>query len=235
MAEVKFNDAEFRKLAEAAANAGLDRCAQAAAQHMRDTLSHSAGRFATSSPGSPPNYRRGTLRKSIEGHLIGHLKSAAGATGKAPYARIQETGGTIRPRTGKYLPVPVNEAAMRLSETKAATIENIVGVSGTGFLKLGQGLRQLNLQFIPGRNGKSPLLMGRDAFSFKWKFGSKSSGGTGMLGFKHVPVWVLKRSVRLPPRPWARPSVERNRANILDQFCRRASRVLGQSVRATYG
>jgi hypothetical protein len=100
---------------------------------------------------------------------------------------------------------------MRLSETNAGVTTFFEGASGTGWLKRG-GLRQLNLIVIKSKTG-ALLLMGKSPTKVRWNVGVG-----GWLGSTAVPVWVLKKSVTLPARPWAVPALQKNKPYILEQF-----------------
>ena len=63
------------------------------------------------------NVRTGRLRGSIQGtaeeiggQLSIVLRAGTPDGGRIPYARIHEEGGTIRPKTGRYLKIPVGPA-----------------------------------------------------------------------------------------------------------------------------
>ena len=94
------------------------------------------------------NVRTGRLRASIRStveQVSGDLAIVlrAGTDGGAvPYARIQEEGGTIRPKKGKYLKIPVGPA-----------------LTGAGVSRLPPG-RSGDFRFVPTPRGG--VLVGRD-------------------------------------------------------------------------
>ena len=94
------------------------------------------------------NVHSGRLRASIRGtveQVSGDLAIVlrAGTDGGAvPYARIQEEGGTIRPKKGKYLKIPVGPA-----------------LTGAGVSRLPPG-RSGDFRFVPTPRGG--VLVGRD-------------------------------------------------------------------------
>jgi len=79
----------------AAATPAAEAMGEAVAREARSQLSrssHPPGTPTTSMPGSPPATVTGRLRDSVEVRVIGEGAVQVGAT--APYARIQELGGT---------------------------------------------------------------------------------------------------------------------------------------------
>lgn len=102
-----------------ALNAGLTAAARAASGFIKRGMSRGS-RFAGSAPGTPPNVQRAGLRNAVSYTASTRFKSSVGAAATVPYAAIQEFGGTIRPKTARALPVPVNHAAKRHME-KAGT------------------------------------------------------------------------------------------------------------------
>lgn len=95
--------------------------------------------------------RTGRLRQSVRAVVEGEgatllVRLRAGA-GKADlnYARIQEEGGVIRPKRGKFLTIPLGAAMTR------------AGVTRGEFLKIG-GLRTVPGLFVVHTPGHSPVL-----------------------------------------------------------------------------
>lgn len=221
MATVEFNNLpKFNATVIESLNRGLTRAADALAGRMKESMSTS-GRYTASPPGSPPNVRRGGLRNSIHGTQGVNLSSSAGSG--IDYALTQERGGVLRPRVGKFLPVPINVPAMRQSEKFGSVTQYIQGVSGVGFLRSG-GLRQLDLIVIRSKGG-GLFLMGKSPVKVRWNVGKG-----GWLGSNAVPVWALKRSITLPARPWAKPALEKNRGYILEQFSLGAARAMREGL-----
>lgn len=202
--------ARFYKAIHTAANAGLTRAAtelKVWAQRGMGNRSH--GRGISSPPGTPPHVQRGDLLGSVSSTISTVLKASAGSN--HPSAMMHEKGGTIRATRSKYLPVPLNLAAQRLLERSGATTQFINGPSGgTGWLTSG-GLRNsgVQLDFIP-RPGKPPLLVGRQG---PRRAVGIMRGGGFMDG---TPVFILKKSIRLPARPWLMPALDKNRKAIYE-------------------
>lgn len=183
---------QFRRAIHKAGNAGLTQAAyQGATQMIRGM---GAGpRWQGSLPGMPPNVQRGFLRNSIGYVPSRNLRSAAGAT--ARHAIVHEFGATITAKRVKYLPIPVNVAARRLLEQLG-----------------GRSLRTQNMQIRRGRNG-TLLLVGRSRVRAVRYVGNGRKVDAG-----GEPVFVLRRSLVLPPRPWARPAVFGNPGPIVAAF-----------------
>ncbi len=99
----------------------------------------------SSSPGSPPHRLTGALGQSIQTDLRGiREKNPRVRVGPSlfivPYARIQELGGTIVPRKGKALAVPIGAEGRKAARDA------------------GGSLRSLDLIFIKRKGGQAPLL-----------------------------------------------------------------------------
>lgn len=168
-----------------AVNAGVTAAAARGASFMRTGMS-TGPRWSGSVPGSPPNVQRGGLRNSIFHTASVNFRASAGSN--APYALVHERGGTIFPKNVKYLPIPANIAARRLLEKLG-----------------GRSLRAEDMNFIPGRNGKPPMLIGHKRVrAVRYLRGGwrKDVGGE--------PVFVLKKSLTLKARPWCLPAVRKN-------------------------
>ncbi len=175
MTTFDWNDGDFlRRLAEA-----VDKGATEMAIIGADTAARSFGTDhggVASLAGMAPNTQTGNLRNSI----VYVTPQAKGTPGFAAYgtnlvySRILEFGGTIRPKTAKALPVPINGAARAMLR------------------KLnGRSLRTFKL-VLTKRPGKEPILV------------EKTPTGRDK---KNGAVFVLKRSVRIRPRPYLTPSL----------------------------
>ncbi len=221
-----FNPERFLKASVEAVNAGLTNAALAGAKFMKEGMS-TTGRYTSSSPGSPPNVRRNGLRGSIH-----HTKSTAfvaSAGSNLPYALIQEKGGVIRPKRGKFIPVPLNIPAMRQMEKfgGATATEFFAGAGGsTGYIStFNGGIRRLDLHVEKSKNG-TLFLVGKRPVRVRWVIGDMR------LTDKSIPRWILKRQVRLPARPWCMVAVTKNRPAIMQHAALSASAVF---VKAGFG
>lgn len=130
-----------------------------------------------STPGNPPAKRTGALARSIQ--AVNITKNPLMPTYRVGtnnvYARIQEYGGRIRAKKGKFLPIPV-------------------GVEGQRAAKAANGdIRKLNLRLVRTKGGK--LLLVKDEAGTK-----KGKGARSQI------LFVLKKEVYLPPRPYIRPA-----------------------------
>jgi hypothetical protein len=189
--------AEFRRNPQIAAtlrralDVGARRAAQSCASLVRINLGRGA-RGTPSMPGSPPNVQTGLLRNSVGTKAIGPAHHRMIVTAK--YARAQEFGHPgIVPKRGKYLPVPVNYIAQVLLKRSGGNLR----------AALPDG------KFIP-RKGKDPLLVGRSVQKTQRGY----ANGKAVID-KGVPVFVLKKRVVLPARPFVRPVLVSRRADFI--------------------
>lgn len=92
---------------ERAIGTGLAACGTAVRTDAKASMGSMHG-GKPSAPGSPPNRQQGALSRSISSVVEGRT---ARVGSNLAYARIQEKGGTIRPRNGRFLWVPINARA----------------------------------------------------------------------------------------------------------------------------
>lgn len=152
-----------------------------------------AGRFASSPEGSPPSIKRGGLRNSIQVQASGQLASVVGSNIK--YGAVHEFGGAIKAKNVRFLPVPVNDAARRLHESKGM-----------------QSLRAYSMRLIVPMFGKQALLVG-DAGVRTQQYVTGADGKRKTIIRKDQPVFVLKKSIRVKKRPFMAPALARARGN----------------------
>lgn len=122
--------------------------------------------------------RTGALRRSYASKTRGRglalsLIASVGSAQTAKYARLQEEGGTITPKRGKYLTVPLREnytAAGRVRFQSAAALKNDPSVETFLF-----------------RSGKGNLIIARRL--------KRKRNGSNIQ-----PLWVLVKSVKVKPR-----------------------------------
>lgn len=182
----------------------------AALQHKNlvDRSWSKTGRHLPSTPGSPPNIRRGILRQATTIAPGRNGRSSSGIRKGVPYARTLELGGRIRAKGGGSLAVPVNDQARRLSED-------------------GVKLRSLDLVMIKPR-GRAPFLVAKS----KMKVTTYPGGGRKVT--RNVePVWVLKKSVYIKARPYLRPRAKD--PSIAAAFHRGAERYIKDYTRVAVG
>ena len=115
----------FQGLAREGVKRGNMAVAKLAQNSMRDNFSRT-GRYTSSAPGMPPNIRRGFLRRSIQVRPKGDM--SAEVWSDSAYAMIHEKGGIIRPKTRKYLTIPLNDAAIPASQLNHISKITIDGV-----------------------------------------------------------------------------------------------------------
>lgn len=201
---VNWRGDDFRARMYEAVNAGLTDAARTHANIVRGSFS-GIGRYVPSAPGTPPNVRRGFLRGGVTYTPSVNLRAASGVRRGIPYAAVHEFGGVVRAARSRYLPVPVNAQAMRINERKgSASLRSVL--SGARVFRSKRG----NLVLV----GPSRV---RVLTGYR---GGRAVHDTS------VPVWVLRRSVRMPRRAYMRPAYVRNKQEIWSAAIRTARRVL---------
>jgi hypothetical protein len=175
----------FQGLAREGVKRGNMAVAKLAQNSMRDNFSR-VGRYKSSAPGTPPNIRRGFLRRSIQVRPKGDM--SAEVWSDAVYAKILDRGGVIRPKTSKYLVVPVNNAARRFSEVKQGS------------------LRNYPFSFQKSKNGRL-FLVGN--FSKSAGYYTNSKGKRVRVTPKSEPRFILKKSIQIARRPFIQPTLDR--------------------------
>lgn len=171
------------------------------------------GRLTSSAPGTPPANRRGKLRESIQAQRSSKPMTAIVGAGQR-YGGVLETGNWGRPitaKTTKYLPVPINDAAKRLHESK-----------GT------QSLRAFDMRFIKPMFGRQALLVGNAGVRTELNV-TDSKGVRRKVIRKDQPVFVLKRSITIKPRPFLVPALKEAKGN--DQVWKGFSRAVNAGLR----
>lgn len=161
-----------------AAQKGLMAVAVGLQREIKRTLNRSSSqRGATpSAPGQPPAKDTGTLGRSIQIDATNPEKLRVGTN--LVYAKIQEFGGTIRPKKVKMIPVPVNQRArdlMRKYPGGLRDIPNLSRIESAGGIYIIEKLQK--------KRGKQVR---------------------EVIG----AVWHLRNSVRLAARPYMRPSLQ---------------------------
>lgn len=157
-----------------AATTGVGRAADVFVRRIKESFVKTSW-FNPAPAGGPPGTVNNRLRNSIQKTPPANGETIIGTNEK--YARIHEFGGLIKPKTKKYLTIPVN--------IQAATIR-----ANTKDLKTVPGLR-----FQKGRHPGIAFIF-QDVTTGKGK--KRVMAGTLM--------YVLKRSVRMPARPFLRPA-----------------------------
>ncbi len=117
----------------------------------------------------------------------------------SPYARIHETGGTIRPKRRRALAIPLRAAKTEAGATKGEAVRVMArtttfGVGGTGVRKPGR--------LVTVRKGERSLYARTDLTFIKTRKGTAllvKRIGEGRAA-KIVPMYVLKGAVRIPAR-----------------------------------
>lgn len=116
MAGVTFKDREFRGLAKQFPRKTFKEIKRT----MKFLKSDFEGKFQNKRLRGRPGLKKrsGSLARSLDGRVVGDslrdlgfFMQIGGAT--APYARIHEEGGTIRPKKGRFLTIPLRAAMVR--------------------------------------------------------------------------------------------------------------------------
>ena len=134
--------------------------------------------------------RTGALRSSIGGRVIGtrlgnlEAKMRVGG-GRAGYARIQEAGGVITPQKRQFLTVPLSNALRPNTGTLKPSAKIRKGAKGS---KTALGPTVI----LPGR---------RDPIVYVRRNTQRDKG-------RLMPLYVLKRSVRIQPRLGAKEKLD---------------------------
>jgi hypothetical protein len=187
----------FLRAVEEASHVGLLQAGLVVNRQMQRSLSGSS----PSSPGSPPGTADGGLRRSIMTVTVAPLHVRVGSN--VFYGAVQETGNWGRPIVPvrkKFLLIPLSREARRIYRNQA----------GSGPGKSARNIPGLKL--IP-RRGKPPLLV-------------KEQGKTNGARWAWKPLFILKKSVKLPKRPWALPALMATRTQLPGVFASAAGRHL---------
>lgn len=181
---VTFDKEKLVKAIRRGAAKGVALAAIKLQSHVRTLLNQKgsnleAGGIA-SYPGEPPAMGNGGLWKSIQAVKVTSpdTKPTWRVGSNLIYARVQELGGIITGKKG-MLAVPIGVEGRRAARNA------------------GGDLRKLNLVFI--KNKKYAMLWGPVGG------GSKS---VGIAGKKLIPLFILKKSVMMPARPYFRPAIK---------------------------
>lgn len=180
---------KFLNTVRKATAAGTLSVAKLGQNDLRNNGFSRTGRYTASSAGTPPNVRRGFLRRSFNVRRGDNLSAFIWSDSK--YALIHERGGTIQAKRVKNLTIPKNEAAARFLESK-----------GT------QSLRNYDFMFFVSKGRKFMVAQ------FGVKAGEYFTNAKGKRVRKisnYAPLIELKRSVRIPRRPYVKPMIARIR------------------------
>jgi phage gpG-like protein len=182
VAKTTDNTVKFLLAARRSISIGITNAAGAVASEMKRGMKQGL-RLRSSAAGTPPNRQRSDLANSIGNTTATEKdgKFTASAGSALPYAGIHERGGTIRPKTGRFIPVPLNLEAKRLRETHKGSLSSLP-------------------MFVMRTPRGKLLLVGKS----KVRYRNKESG----IKLNGEPVFALVRSVRMPRRPWASAGLE---------------------------
>ena len=142
--------------------------------------------------------RRGRLRSSVRGSVFGNnlqnLRARLSVGSKwAPYGAIQEWGAKPKPRTAQYMRIPLRAALTPAGKVKSKARAVRSGTTSGGNPVYTSGFGRL----VPIRTKKGNLVIvaKRKGRRGKEEYGTKE------------PLYVLKKSVTVPPRLNARKNL----------------------------
>lgn len=187
-------------------------------------IMNDAQRVAFGKDGTSLKVRTGNLRRHFFNHVEGEGGNRVLTVGVAgvPYARIQEMGGTVRAKNGKYLAIPIGPALTAAGVAKFKSPRMVPELvfhraGGTAFLGIwSSGRGGLTGERLKTAIGKieSRSVIGRLKTEKVSRTVTRKSGGrnrpqsvktsvvfsdrTTLETF--TPWFVLKTEVRIPPR-----------------------------------
>jgi len=204
MAKVTFDIPKVVKAIQDAVGDGTLGAAVALATTMRGMGGSGGTRHKASTPGTPPMNQRKRMYGSMVAARTGPLSSRAGSSIKPPgtgrpYPAVHETGGTIRPTNSKYLAIPINDAARRLNDTR-----------GT------RSLRSFPMSFRITK-AKKIILEGKDPKGSQ-SYTTAPGGKRVTVRKSDRPGVGLKKEVKRPARPWAKPALVKGTNRMVRDF-----------------
>jgi len=124
-----------------------------------------------------------------------------------PYGALQHFGGTVRPKGHPYLTIPL-KAALTASGPKFTAREIIANPGEGGYSGTFVATSKAGNRIIFGRLGRTE------------KGRQRTKKGAGGERFGYVPLFVLKRSVSVPGRPYLYTALAEKAAEIEIIFSR---------------
>jgi len=171
--------------------------------------------------------------------LMRRLEQAKGLVNQAILMSLKEAVAWVT-RDAK-LGAPIRSGRLRASirgRVEMGLAGGGLGIVGSNVIyariqELGGTVKARNVQFltIPVGAAKTPAgVTRREARSFPNTFVIQGRSGSLVIMQRHGrgarPLFVLKRSVRLEPRPYLAPALERNRPAIRQRFGREVKTAL---------
>lgn len=196
------NSPAFLALTQKAVSAGVEAAAEQLAKTMKDTLSRKGlggGGIGSGAGGVMPS-SPGSAPAYQRGALHRSIKSSrATVTG----TRISATAGT-----DKLYGASLDKGFTATAKGGAL----LIPLQPEAYRLLESGRVRGNPNIFPIKRAGKPTILAR-------------ANGRGSI----VPLFVLKKSVTIQPRPWVRPSLNAARAAMAEAFLR-ASREAGRSA-----
>lgn len=171
---------------------GVGRMAERVVTHVQESFPR-AGKFQSGPKGQPPAIKSNMLANSMTYMITSPVSVRIGPTIK--YGEVHEFGMTIQPRTKKFLRVPVNNAAKTLNAKSA----------NASLLALGK------FRIFKSKKGNL-IALGQDKVKSR-QYVTNAEGKRVVKSSNDQPVFVLKKSVRIPARPFMAPALQWSASN----------------------
>lgn len=195
MASVDWNGNEVFAQIHRNAQAAVDGATILLQNNLKRTLSRKASNIGSggtpSRPGEPPAKDTGAMSRSVQRDRsnIADRNPRVRVGTNVPYASVHEFGQRISAQ-GKALPVPFPGAERRARQLRRQ--------AGGSLRNLPKG------KLFPVKTRRGSVLL------------VEKTGGKNSEAWR--PVFVLVKSVNIPPRPWFRPTIKASRKAMVRKF-----------------
>ena len=182
----------FVAMVRRACNNGVGEMGKYCAESEIKAKFSKVGRFASSPRGTPPAKHSGNLSNSVTVVPAGDLVVKVGPT--VIYGHVHEFGKEIAALNVRYLRIPINDAAKRWNETGGV-----------------KSLRSGAFKLFRSKRGN---LIASGAENVKYGYYKTTVMGKRVrVNLNAKPVFLLKPTVSIPPRPFLRPALKRMAGN----------------------